>query len=45
VYATSAFVIIELAGNLVEPLNLPERLPTIVIIILAAGFPLAVILS
>lgn len=45
VYATSAFVIIELVGNLAEPLNLPGRLPTIIIIILAAGFPLAVILS
>ena len=45
VYATAAFVIIELAGNLAEPLNLPDILPTIVIIVLAVGFPLAVILS
>jgi len=45
VYATSAFVIIELIGNLTEPLNLPANLSTIVIIVLAVGFPLAIILS
>lgn len=45
VYASAAFVIIELIGNLTEPLNLPPNLSTIVIILLAVGFPLAVILS
>jgi len=45
VYATAAFVLIELVGNLAEPLNLPPSLTTIVIIVLAVGFPLAVILS
>lgn len=45
VYASAAFVIIELANNLTEPLNLPAGLVTIVIIVLAVGFPLAVILS
>jgi len=45
VYATAAFVIIELVGNLTEPLNLPTSLSTIVIIVLAVGFPLAIILS
>jgi TolB-like protein len=45
VYASAAFVIIELINNLSEPLNLPGALSTIVIIILAAGFPLAIILS
>ena len=45
VYASAAFVIIELVNNVVEPLNLPERIPTIAIIILAIGFPIAVILS
>jgi adenylate cyclase len=45
VYATSTFVLIELVNNLSEPLNLPARLPTIVIVVLAIGFPLAVILS
>ena len=45
VYATSAFVIIELINNLAEPLNLPPNLLTIAVIILAVGFPLAAILS
>jgi len=45
VYASAAFVIIELIGNLSEPLNLPAALSTIVIIILAVGFPLAIVLS
>jgi len=45
VYASAAFVIIELAGNLTEPLNLPDYLSIIVIIILAIAFPLAIILS
>ncbi len=41
VYASAAFVIIELVNNLVEPLNLPPNLSTIVIVVLAVGFPLA----
>ena len=45
VYASAAFVIIELVNNLTEPLNLPESLATIVIIVLATGFPFAAILS
>ena len=45
VYASAAFVIIELVNNLSEPLNLPANLATIVIIVLAVGFPLAIILS
>lgn len=45
VYASAAFVIIELINNLTEPLNLPAGLASIVIIILAVGFPMAVILS
>ncbi|MDX1315531.1 MAG: hypothetical protein R3356_08520, partial [Eudoraea sp.] len=45
VYASAAFVIIELVGNLSEPLNLPSTLSTIVIIVLAVGFPLAIVLS
>lgn len=45
VYASAAFVIIELIGNLTEPLDLPASLSTIVIIVLAVGFPLAIILS
>ncbi len=45
VYATSAFVIIELVNNLAELLNLPARMPIIVVVVLAIGFPLAIILS
>ena len=45
VYASAAFVIIELINNLSEPLNLPTILSTIVIIVLAVGFPLTIILS
>jgi TolB-like protein/Tfp pilus assembly protein PilF len=45
VYASAAFVVIELVNNLTEPLHLPPGLATIVIIILAVGFPLAAILG
>jgi len=45
VYASAAFVIIELVNNLVEPLNLPPNLSTLVIVVLAVGFPLAIIFS
>ena len=45
VYASSSFVLIELINNLGEPLNLPPNLLLIVVIILAVGFPLAIIIS
>ncbi len=45
VYASASFVLIELVNNLTEPLNLPPKLATIVVVILAVGFPLAVILA
>ena len=45
VYASATFVIIELINNLAEPFNLPPNLLTIVVIVLAVGFPLAIILS
>ena len=45
VYASAAFVIIELVNNVLEPLNLPDRTPTIAIIVLAIGFLIAFILS
>ena len=45
VYASFSFVLIELINNLAEPLNLPQNLATIVIVMLAVGFPLAIILS
>jgi len=45
VYASASFVLIELVNNLTEPLNLPPKLATILVVILAVGFPLAVILA
>jgi len=45
VYASAALVIIELVNNLTEPLNLPPGLATVGIVVLAVGFPLAIILS
>lgn len=45
VYATAAFVIIELINNVFEPLHLPDWTPTMVIVILAIGFPIALIFS
>ena len=45
VYATSAFVILELVNNVFEPLQLPDWTPALVIVILAIGFPLAIIFS
>ena len=45
VYATAAFVIIELINNVFEPLSLPDWTPTMVIVILIIGFPFAIIFS
>jgi TolB-like protein len=45
VYAGAAFVIIELVNNIAEPLRLPAWTPTLVIILLAVGFPIALIFS
>jgi len=45
VYASAAFVMIELINNLAEPLNLPPHFITVVVIVLAVGFPLTIILS
>ena len=44
-YAGAAFVIIEVINNVVDPLRLPEWLPTIVILLLIIGFPVTAILS
>ncbi len=44
-YAGAAFVIIELTNNVVEPLGLPVWLPTLIILLLIAGFPVTAILS
>ena len=44
-YAGAAFVIIEVINNVVDPLRLPEWLPTIVILLLIVGFPVTAVLS
>jgi TolB-like protein/Tfp pilus assembly protein PilF len=44
-YAVSVFVILQLMDAAVEPLRLPEWLPTLVVIVLILGFPLVFILA
>ena len=45
VYASVAFVIIELVNNVFEPLQLPDWTPTLIIVLLIVGFPLAIVFS
>ncbi len=45
VYAGAAYVIIELVNNVAEPLRLPGWFSTMVILLLAIGFPIVAILS
>jgi len=45
VYAVVAWLIIQIIDVVSEPLNLPDRLDTVVIVLLLAGFPIAVILA
>ena len=45
VYAGVAFAIIELINNIAEPLRLPGWTPTLVIVLLAIGFPIVIIFS
>jgi len=45
IYAATAYIIIELVNNLVEPLLLPEWTGTLVVILLLSGLPVVVILS
>jgi tetratricopeptide (TPR) repeat protein len=45
VYAGAAFVIIELINNISEPLRLPDWTPTLIIVLLAIGFPIVIIFS
>ena len=44
-YAGAAFVIIELTNNVADPLGIPSWVPTVVILILIIGFPVAAVLS
>jgi len=45
VYGAAAFVIIELINNITEPLRLPGWVPTLVIVLLAIGFLIAIVMS
>jgi tetratricopeptide (TPR) repeat protein len=44
-YVATAYIIIEVTNNLAIPLNLPAWIPTMVILLLIAGLPVAIILS
>ena len=44
-YAGTAFIILEVVNNLVNPLRLPEWTPTMIVVLLGAGFPFAIIFS
>ncbi len=44
-YAVAVFVILQLMDAAVEPLRLPDWLPTLVVIVLILGFPLVFILA
>jgi tetratricopeptide (TPR) repeat protein len=44
-YAATAYIIIEVTNNLVEPLSLPAWIAKLVILLLVAGLPIVVILS
>jgi len=44
-YAGTAFIILEVVNNLVNPLRLPEWTPTLVVVLLIIGFPFAIIFS
>lgn len=45
VYAVVAWLLIQIAGTIEEPLSLPAWFDTVVIVLLAMGFPIALILS
>jgi tetratricopeptide (TPR) repeat protein len=45
IYAGTAYIIIEVVNNISEPLHLPVWLATLVILLLAIGFPVTAILA
>ncbi len=45
VYAVMAWLVIQVIDVVSEPLSLPDWLDTVVIVLLAAGFPIAVVLA
>ena len=44
-YAVAVFVLLQLMDAAVEPLLLPDWLPTLVVVVLILGFPLAFLLA
>jgi len=44
-YAATAYIIIEVTNNLVDPLSLPAWIAKLVILVLGAGLPVVIILS
>ena len=44
-YAVGVFVLLQLMDAAVEPLRLPDWLPTLVVLVLILGFPLVFILA
>jgi len=44
-YGATAYILIEVTNNIVSPLHLPTWIPTLVILLLIAGLPVAIILS
>ncbi|MEJ2534604.1 MAG: adenylyl cyclase, partial [Gammaproteobacteria bacterium] len=44
-YAVAVFVVLQLMDAAVEPLRLPDWLPTLVVIVLILGFPVAFVLA
>ena len=44
-YTATAYIIIEVTNNLVEPLHLPDWVATVVVLLLATGLPVVIILS
>jgi Tol biopolymer transport system component len=45
VYAVVAWLLIQIVGAVSEPLSLPDWLDTVIIVLLAAGFPIALIFA
>jgi len=45
IYAGIAYIIIEVVNNLVDPLHLPVWVATLIILLLAVGFPIAAIFA
>ena len=45
VYAAVAWLLVEIVATVEEPLNLPGWADTLIIVLLAVGFPIAIVLA